>query len=47
MAWDVELAAAGEMGLYESLRGLYDDMHREFAAYMAIAYPSWLGPPRG
>lgn len=27
MAWDVELAAAGEMGLYESLRGLYDAMH--------------------
>ena len=42
MSWDVELAAAGEMGLYESLRGLYADMHREFAAFMATAYPAWL-----
>jgi CheY-like chemotaxis protein len=42
MVWDVELAAAGETGLYESLRGLYADMHREFAAYMAAAYPAWL-----
>ena len=25
MRWDVELAAAGETGLYESLRGLYPD----------------------
>src|SRR5215208_7241786 len=25
MRWDVDLAAAGEMGLYESLRGLYPD----------------------
>ena len=37
MRWDVDLAAAGEMGLYESLRGLYPDMHREFAAYMQDA----------
>jgi DNA-binding response OmpR family regulator len=42
MAWDVELAAAGETGLYESLRGLYADMHREFAVYMMQAYPAWL-----
>jgi CheY-like chemotaxis protein len=42
MTWDVELAAANEMGLYESLRGLYADMHREFATYMAEAYPKWL-----
>ena len=42
MRWDVELAAAGEMGLHESLRGLYPDMHREFAAYMKTAYPQWL-----
>jgi CheY-like chemotaxis protein len=40
--WDVELAGAGEMGLHESLRGLYADMHREFAAYMYTAYPAWL-----
>ena len=30
----VDLAAAGESGLYESLRGLYPDMQREFAEYM-------------
>jgi hypothetical protein len=40
--WDVDLAAAGETGLYDSLRALYPDMHREFAAYMRTAYPSWL-----
>jgi hypothetical protein len=38
----VELAEAGEQGLYESLRGLYPDMHREFAAFMRRAYPAWL-----
>jgi CheY-like chemotaxis protein len=42
MRWDVELAAAGETGLYDSLRGLYPDMHREFAAYMHEHYPVWL-----
>ncbi|MFL5576214.1 MAG: response regulator [Gemmatimonadaceae bacterium] len=42
MRWDVDLAAAGEMGLYESLRGLYADMHREFAQFMQRAYPEWL-----
>jgi CheY-like chemotaxis protein len=40
--WDIELASAGETGLYESLRGLYPDMQREFAAYMYRAYPQWL-----
>src|SRR5438067_1479641 len=40
--WDVDLAAAGERGLYDSLRALYPDMHREFAAYMRTAYPAWL-----
>jgi CheY-like chemotaxis protein len=40
--WDVDLAAAGEMGLHESLRGLYPDMHRAFAAFMREAYPRWL-----
>lgn len=40
--WDVDLAAAGETGLYESLRGLYPDARREFAQYMARAYPDWL-----
>src|SRR4029079_6762594 len=42
MQWDVDLAAAGESGLYESLRGLYPDMHREFAEYMRQAYPAGL-----
>ena len=42
MRWDVNLAAAGEQGLYDSLRGLYPDMHREFAAFMQKAYPAWL-----
>ncbi len=42
MRWDVDLAAAGEVGLYESLRGLYPDMHREFAGFMQRAYPEWL-----
>ena len=42
MRWDVDLAVSGEMGLYDSLRGLYPNMHREFAAYMKDAYPAWL-----
>lgn len=40
--WDVDLAAAGEMGLYGSLRGLYAEMHRDFAAYVKEAYPRWV-----
>src|SRR5690606_26884743 len=40
--WDVELAAAGEDGLYDSLRSLYPDLHRDFAAFIAEAYPRWL-----
>jgi len=47
MRWDVELAAAGESGLYDSLRGLYPDMHREFAAYMQEHYPVWLASGDG
>ena len=42
MQWDVDLADAGEMGLHESLRGLYPDMHREFATFMREEYPRWL-----
>src|SRR3954467_5148245 len=38
----LELPAAGEMGLYESLQGLYPDLRREFALYMKAAYPGWL-----
>jgi CheY-like chemotaxis protein len=40
--WDIDLAAAGEMGLYGSLRSLYPGMHRDFAAYMKTAYPRWV-----
>jgi len=42
MQWDVDLADAGELGLHESLRGLYPDMHREFATFMRTEYPRWL-----
>ena len=44
--WDVDLAAAGETGLHDSLRGLYPDMRREFAAFQRTAYPAWLAGPR-
>jgi len=40
--WDLELTGAGEMGLHESLRGLYPAMHREFADFMKVTYPAWL-----
>ncbi|HEX7121483.1 MAG TPA: response regulator [Gemmatimonadaceae bacterium] len=40
--WDLDLAEARQPGLYESLRGLYPAMHREFAAFMQTAYPKWL-----
>lgn len=47
MRWDVDLAEADERGLYESLQGLYGDMHREFADYMQVAYPAWLADLKG
>ena len=40
--WDLELTAANETGLHESLQGLYPDMRREFAGFMKTAYPAWL-----
>lgn len=40
--WDVDLVAANETGLYESLQGLYPDLRREFAQFMKAAYPGWL-----
>lgn len=40
--WDIDLVAAGESGLYDSLRALYGHMHREFAEFMREAYPGWL-----
>lgn len=42
MQWDVDLADAGEMGLHESLHGLYSDMQREFGQFMMEEYPRWL-----
>jgi CheY-like chemotaxis protein len=40
--WDVDLAAAGEMGLHASLRGLYPDARRVFAQYVGRNYPRWV-----
>lgn len=40
--WDLDLTAANEMGLHDSLRGLFPDARREFALFMARAYPEWL-----
>lgn len=40
--WDLDLTSANEMGLHDSLRGLFPEMRREFALYMSTAYPQWL-----
>ena len=40
--WDLDLTAANEKGLHESLRGLFPEVRRAFAQYMAQAYPEWL-----
>jgi hypothetical protein len=40
--WELDLAAAGESGLGETLRGLYPDMRREFANFIRREYPRWL-----
>src|ERR1051325_4924555 len=40
--WDLDLVAANETGLHESLQGLYPDLRREFAAFMKESYPTWL-----
>ena len=42
MRWDIDLAVAGETGLYDSLQTLYSDMHREFSRFMRASYPQWL-----
>lgn len=42
MRWDVNLANAGERGLYDSLQGLYPDMRREFAKYIRENYLHWV-----
>ena len=40
--WDVDLARANELGLLQSLRGLYPAMHRDFANFIAARYPLWI-----
>jgi DNA-binding response OmpR family regulator len=40
--WDLDLAEANEVGLYEALQALYPDARRAFAAYIREAYPRWL-----
>src|SRR5215218_8824560 len=45
--WDLDLTRANEMGLHDSLRGLFPEMRREFALYMATAYPQWLAALQG
>jgi len=40
--WDLDLTAANEMGLHDSLQGLFPDLRREFASFMSQAYPAWL-----
>ena len=40
--WDIDLASANEMGLHESLRGLFPEVRREFATYVERMYPQWL-----
>ena len=40
--WDLDLTAANEMGLHDSLQDLFPDLRREFALFMAKAYPAWL-----
>lgn len=45
--WDLDLTAANEMGLHESLRGLFPELRRDFAQYVARAYPDWLAHLEG
>ena len=45
--WDLDLAAASEMGLHESLCGLFPDLRREFATFMNREYPGWLANLEG
>ena len=40
--WDLDLTAAEETSLHESLCGFHPDLRREFAQYMSRAYPGWL-----
>src|SRR5258708_11701636 len=45
--WDLDLSAANEMGLHESLRSLFPELRREFAAFIARTYPAWLAHLEG
>src|SRR5918993_1075693 len=47
MQWDVDLAAAGETGLYDSLRGLYPDMQRDCPDYRRGGPPACWRPRGG
>ena len=40
--WDLDLAAAGEMGLHDSLQAAFREMHGEFAEYIRTSYPAWV-----
>jgi DNA-binding response OmpR family regulator len=45
--WDVALEEAGELGLRESLTGLYPAMRRDFAHFIRSQYPEWLRDLQG
>jgi CheY-like chemotaxis protein len=45
--WDLDLTAANEMGLHDSLQGLFPELRRQFALFMARAYPAWLADLEG
>jgi CheY-like chemotaxis protein len=45
--WDVALDEAGELGLRESLVGLYPAMRKDFAAFIRQQYPAWLTDLQG
>jgi CheY-like chemotaxis protein len=40
--WEIDLARAGESGLRESLHGLLPVMRRDFAAFIAAHYQTWI-----
>ena len=45
--WDVDLARAGELGLRQSLHGLYPAMRRDFATFIGTNYPRWIADLEG
>lgn len=42
--WELRLRAAGELGLADSLGGLFIDVRRQFGAYVAREYGGWTDP---